>query len=86
MRILQTAFELRSGQGFVTDRQTTDATGKNNISPLRGVGDIMHENLPIKLILRLLYLRNHHNNTIYSRTSMARTLMARLPRLFQNRS
>ena len=42
MRISQTIFELRFGQGLVTDRQTTDATGKNNMSPLRDGG--IHDN------------------------------------------
>ena len=34
----QTVFKLRSGQGFVTDRQTTNANGKNNTSPSPFVG------------------------------------------------
>ena len=34
MKISQTVFELRNrqGLGFVTDRQTADANGKNNVS------------------------------------------------------
>ena len=51
MRISQTVFEWRSGQSFVTDRQTTDANSKNNMSPSPFVGVCWgHNNLTYEVI------------------------------------
>ena len=43
MKISQTVFELQSGHGFVTDKQTDDQ-GKNNMSPNPTGGDIIIRN------------------------------------------